>query len=580
MTTAAASDYAAVEDARAPRPVVLGTIGLAGCGAAAGAFSLRLGWDDPRQSDADAVVVGWITLAYVLCGLIAWSRRPESRLGPLMVAAGFAPFASSLSAADAEVPHTVGEVVRVLPVPVFLHVFLAYPSGRLERSSERVLIGTAYVSTVGLGLARMMLGGSGSDHLIELANRPGAADVAHRARSLVVGVVVLIGVGLLLLRLRDAGRSIRRSRALLGSFVLALVLLAVSSAVMVVQGSPAKPLALVTFGAIGLAPVAFLIGLLRVRLARSAVADLFVELRSDPAPDELRDALARVLGDPSLALVYWLPEHGSYADAEGRPVEPERAEGRAVTFIDSAGAPVAALLHDPALEDEPELLAAATAAAGIALENARLHTEVNARVQELEGSRARVIEAGQAERKRLERNLHDGAQQRLVALSLELSLLDKQLAQQPDAKARLEAARREIALSLEELRDLSRGLHPAVLSAHGLPVALESLLAHSSVPVALSVELEGRVAEPAEVAAYFVVSESLANIAKHARATSASVRIARAGDAIAVEIADDGVGGADSRPARGCAAWPTGSSRSAAASASRRRSARGRASAP
>ncbi len=566
MTTAAASDYAAVEDARAPRPVVLGTIGLAGCGAAAGAFSLRLGWDDPRQSDADAVVVGWITLAYVLCGLIAWSRRPESRLGPLMVAAGFAPFASSLSAADAEVPHTVGEVVRVLPVPVFLHVFLAYPSGRLERSSERVLIGTAYVSTVGLGLARMMLGGSGSDHLIELANRPGAADVAHRARSLVVGVVVLIGVGLLLLRLRDAGRSIRRSRALLGSFVLALVLLAVSSAVMVVQGSPAKPLALVTFGAIGLAPVAFLIGLLRVRLARSAVADLFVELRSDPAPDELRDALARVLGDPSLALVYWLPEHGSYADAEGRPVEPERAEGRAVTFIDSAGAPVAALLHDPALEDEPELLAAAT--------------EVNARVQELEGSRARVIEAGQAERKRLERNLHDGAQQRLVALSLELSLLDKQLAQQPDAKARLEAARREIALSLEELRDLSRGLHPAVLSAHGLPVALESLLAHSSVPVALSVELEGRVAEPAEVAAYFVVSESLANIAKHARATSASVRIARAGDAIAVEIADDGVGGADSRPARGCAAWPTGSSRSAAASASRRRSARGRASAP
>jgi signal transduction histidine kinase len=225
--------------------------------------------------------------------------------------------------------------------------------------------------------------------------------------------------------------------------------------------------------------------------------------------------------------------------------------GRATTLIDRKGEHVAVLLHDPSLRDEPELLSGATAAAGIAIENGRLQAELRARLEELRGSRARVIDAGQKERQRLERNLHDGAQQRLIALSLELSLLEQRLEADPDAIRRLDEARREIALSLEELRDVARGIHPAVLSGHGLQVALESIAARASIPVRLTVELKGRLHERLEVVAYYVVSESLANIAKHAHATGATVDVGREDGQMVVEVVDDGIGGADTERGSG-----------------------------
>jgi signal transduction histidine kinase len=303
---------------------------------------------------------------------------------------------------------------------------------------------------------------------------------------------------------------------------------------------------LVTYLVLATVPIAFLAGFLLSRLARSAVGDLLQELPESPSPSELRDALSKSLRDPSLSLAYWLPEFESWADLEGRPVElPEPASGRATTLIDRDGARLAALVHDPALEEEPELLASVGAAAGIALENGRLHTEQKAHLEELRGSRARVIEAGQRERQRLERDLHDGAQQRLIALSLELSRLEKQLAGDGDAQTRLDQARGEIALSLEELRAVSRGLHPAVLSGHGLEVALESIAAHAPVPVRLTVGLENRLPELIEVAAYYVVSEGLANIGKHAQAKSVSIDVARTDGVVVIEVVDDGVGGAD-----------------------------------
>jgi signal transduction histidine kinase len=275
-------------------------------------------------------------------------------------------------------------------------------------------------------------------------------------------------------------------------------------------------------------------------------------MRADPAPADLRDALARALRDPSLTLAYWLPEYQTWADVDGRPTPPPTADnGRAVTVIDRGGEHVAALLHDASLEDEPELLEAVSAAAGIGLETARLHADLAARLDELRGSRVRVIEAGQKERQRLERNLHDGAQQRLVALSLELTMLKKLLDADPVAGTRIDHARDEIALSLEELRDVARGLHPAVVSGHGLAVALESLAARATVPVRLNVELEGRLPEALEVAAFYLVSESLANIGKHAQATSATVVVNRHNGEVVVEIVDDGIGGADTEGGSG-----------------------------
>jgi signal transduction histidine kinase len=180
-----------------------------------------------------------------------------------------------------------------------------------------------------------------------------------------------------------------------------------------------------------------------------------------------------------------------------------------------------------------------------------LHAEVRARLEELRGSRARVIEASQKERQRLERNLHDGAQQRLIALSLELSVLEARLEGDPDAGARLDQARREIATSLEELRDVARGIHPAVVSGHGLEIALEQLAARASVPVRLRVTTGGRLPERVEVAAFYLVSESLTNVAKHSGATSASVDVGRVDGEVFVEVVDDGVGGADTERGSG-----------------------------
>jgi signal transduction histidine kinase len=209
------------------------------------------------------------------------------------------------------------------------------------------------------------------------------------------------------------------------------------------------------------------------------------------------------------------------------------------------------MVHDAALNDEPELLDAVTAAAGIALENGRLHADLRARLDELRGSRARIVDAGQQERKRLERNLHDGAQQRLIALSLELGLLEEGLQDDPDARKRLDQARREIATSLEELRAVAHGIHPAVVSGHGLEVALEQLAARGPVPVRLSVAVGSRLPERLEVAAFYLVSESLANIGKHANATSASVDVSRIDGRVVVEVVDDGIGGADTERGTG-----------------------------
>jgi signal transduction histidine kinase len=180
-----------------------------------------------------------------------------------------------------------------------------------------------------------------------------------------------------------------------------------------------------------------------------------------------------------------------------------------------------------------------------------LHAELRARLEEVRGSRLRVIEAGQRERQRLERNLHDGAQQRLIALSLELSMLEQQLGADGDAGLRLAHARREIATSLAELREVAHGLHPAVVTGHGLAVALEQLAARAPLPVRLTTEIEERLPEPIEVGAYYLVAESLTNVAKHASATSASVDVTRARGQVTVEVVDDGIGGADAERGSG-----------------------------
>jgi signal transduction histidine kinase len=536
---------------RAPGPPLLWAIGLAGCAAAAGSVVLALTSDHLAEPGLQAALLDWVTLPYIVGGLIAWSRRPDSRFGPLMVAAGFAMFASSFQWAGEPLPYTFGLAFDLLPAALFVHVFLAFPSGRLERGAERLVVAAGYAVAIGLQLVKMTLGGVAADNLLAVVAEHALADTVQDVQLIAMSVLALAGFALLVARRRGSGRPLRRSLALLvDSFALGLVMIAVLLLAGAFELPAFETIRRVTFGVLGLAPVAFLAGLLDARLARSSVGDLLVDLRGDPGPADLRDALSRALRDPSLTLAYWLPQFESWADLDGRPlVLPEGNGGRSTTLIDSDGARLAALLHDASLHDEPELLDAVSAAAGIALENGRLHVELRARLEELRGSRGRVIEAGQQERQRLERNLHDGAQQRLIALSLELGLLGQGL--DPDVRTRVERARGEIALSLEELRAVARGIHPAVVSGHGLAVALESLAARAPLPVRLVVELEGRVRERVEVAAYYVASESLANIGKHAEASSATIDVSRPNGELIVEIVDDGMGGADSERGTG-----------------------------
>jgi signal transduction histidine kinase len=536
-----------------PKASVLFAIALAGIAAVACSVALALTSDHIVDPELQAVLYNWMTLPFVLGGVIAWSRRPDSRFGPLMIATGFSLFISNLQWSSASLPYTVGLAFDLLPLALLLHVFLAYPSGRLEQRIERAVIGCAYAAAVGLQLAKMVLGAGGPDNALALVTESSLTTTVQDVQLVAMIGLALAAVGLLVARRLRSGRPFRRAAALLvDSFAVALVMVALLLLAGLLEWPAFETIRRVTFVTIGLAPVAFLIGLLGARLARSDLGDLFVELRADPAPTDLEDALGRALRDPSLRLAYWLPQFGSWADLEGKPVElPGENGGREMTVISSNGDEMAALVHDSALREEREMLEAVTAAAGIALENGRLQAELKARLDELNGSRGRVLEAGRKERQRLERNLHDGAQQRLIALSLDLGRLEERLDADPGARARLREARREISHSLDELRDVARGLHPAVLSGHGLAVALESLAAQTSVPVRLTVDLEERCPEPVEVAAYYVVSESLANVGKHARASSATVDVCRVDGQVVVEIVDDGVGGADTERGSG-----------------------------
>jgi signal transduction histidine kinase len=535
--------------------LVLWVIGLAGVVAAATTLALGLTNDEVDHVGMRVFLNDWITLNYIVAGLIAWWRRPDSRFGLLMVAAGFVNFLATLDWATADVPFTIGVALDLLAPVLFLHVFLAYPSGRLIGRLDRAIVVGGYAAAIGLGLVRMMLGGAGPGNLIQVFSAPGAVEAVTDVQLLAISAFSLAGIGALAVRQWGSHRAPRRPLGLLvDSFALGLVMLAALFSSIVFIGSPAEVPAIetlrrVTFFVVGLAPIVFLAGLLRSRLA---VGPAIVSLGAEAARGEVVGALRTALRDPTLEVAYWVPEYETYADLDGRAIELPTSESRATTLIDrDDGTHVAALVHDTSLRDEHELLDAVTAAGGFAIENARLHAELRARLEELKGSRARIIEVAQAERQRLERDLHDGAQQRLVALSLELGLLEEQFEADRDARVALDQTRREVTESLRELRELAHGIHPAVVTGHGLTVALKTLAARAQVPVRLTVDLDGRLPERHEVAAYYVVSESLANIAKYACASSAAVEVRNANGRLVVEIVDDGIGGADTRRGSG-----------------------------
>jgi signal transduction histidine kinase len=506
---------------------------------------------DPVLSAALTLAIGWCFLA---SGLVVWAREEANPLGVLMAALGLVWLAG---AAVGEVGSAFGAWLAFVAVngavAMFVHVLVAFPGGSFASRGERLLVGAAYANLLVLAPLWMAAHGDaprrdGTAGLLRPEPFGSSLGGPQAAIALLIGGVL---AWLLWRRWYWATRHTRRTLALVlltGGTSLALLLgAAVADRTSAAAGRTLGWAAFVAFGAV---PLAMLAGILRSRLARASVAELLRELETARTPGALRDALRRALGDPTLRLAYWVSEARGFVDLRGRAFElPWEGSSQVATRVERDGRCVAALVHDASLRDAPELLEAVTSAAGLALENERLHAELRSHVDDLRESRARIVEAGDAERRRLERNLHDGAQQRLVTMSLNLRLVESKLATDPEGAAPLVARlREELTDALEELRELARGIHPAILSDRGLAPALEAVAARSLVPVQLSAP-EERLPAPVEAAIYYVVSEALANVAKYAQATSVTVEIARTDGRAVVAIADDGIGGAD--PDRG-----------------------------
>jgi signal transduction histidine kinase len=259
----------------------------------------------------------------------------------------------------------------------------------------------------------------------------------------------------------------------------------------------------------------------------------------------VRELLAESLGDRTVNIAYWLPDRGVFVDESGAPVKlPEPGSGRAWTAVERDGRRVAAIVHDAALDTSMELVQAAAAASSLAIDNERLKADLRARVAELRVSRQRIVEAADDARRRIERDLHDGAQQQLLALALELRVLRSRV-NGDEAAALVDGLAQRLEVALGELRELARGIHPALLTQSGLGPAINALAERTPIPVQTDVQVESRLPAPVESAAYFVVAEALTNVARYARASHARVELARDGGEVVVTVADDGIGGVD-----------------------------------
>jgi signal transduction histidine kinase len=529
-------------------------IALIALAAGAGAALLIVGSDRERSpaaaSAALALVVGW---AYVGSGLVARRQRPENRLGTVMVFIGFAWFATFLADAGSSVVFTVGKSLESVYLLGFVYLVLSFPSGRLRSRLDRGLIAAAVVIVTVVELVWLLFADSHSQlcsdcprNAFEITRNDGLAEGILQGQRAVGVVLSVFTVALLVRRWRQATAPERRAGAPVlwaGSAMFAVLAFSVANDIFghpLGQG-PAWARELV-FASI---PIAVLAALLQRRLARGAVAGLVVELERVTAVD-LREALARALGDPSLELAYWVPAGARYVDAGGQPVAlPEPESERASTVVEREGEPIAALIHDPALAENDELVQSVCAAAALTLENARLQAELRARLAELQASRARLVEATDTERRRIERDLHDGTQQRLVSIAMALALAESKLAaDQAAVQPVLREARDALAVALAELRELTQGIRPAILVERGLAAALDDLSRRAALPVRLEVAVRGRLPEQVESAGYFVASEALANAAKHSHASEVRLVASQEDGVLVLEIADDGIGGA------------------------------------
>ena len=501
-------------------PVGLG-LGIAGVVAArkGAAFSLA---GDSVPRDLVLLAAGWGLLA---CGALSWRRRRDASFGPLLVAASAAWFLAELDNPEvgSALAFTLGLVLAAACAPLVGWAMLSYPDRRPQGLALAAVVVACASATVIMGLAPTLVNDTRSlgcnfcpDNLLLVRNEPDVLDALGRA-GIWLGLVTTIGLiaaaGWELTRASYARRRLTLPVVACGSLYLGLVAATYAASLdrgFVGTGELEQRLWLGE--GLSLVALALAVGLARwrSRQTRSTLARLVVDLGATASPGSLRAGVADLLGDPDLRLAYPLGD-GRHVNADGQPVDVVPSPSQAVTPVVREGETIVTLVHRADALDDPDLLEEVAAAARLALENERLQAQTRAQLEDLRASRSRIVAAGDAERRRLERDLHDGAQQRLVGLSLLIRLAASRSDADSDSAVatRLADAERELQGAIAELREIAHGLHPAVLEDEGLAAAIESLAESGTLEV-LDVP-ETRYARTVETAAYLLVAEASRN---------------------------------------------------------------------
>jgi signal transduction histidine kinase len=509
-------------------------------------------WPEPPGPAIYVITPTLVMLSYLGVGLVAWQRHPEERIGLLFTIAGYAWFLSALTRLHYPLPFTLGYLTGSLYQASLAHLALAWPYGRLRSRLDRTVVAANYAWNVGNNAVQMLFwnprtNGCGPACPANLL----LVDSSAQLHSTAAAVAAILGTCLTVAVVALIAWHWRSARGYARRAMTPLIWVAVPIAAYIGVLESPSDLGLSSLMAYGIgpliliaAPAAYAVGMVRTQSTRRAVGAALVDLEPGPPPGRLRDALASALGDPGLQLAFRVPGHSHYLDTSDQAVDPAQLPaGRMLTVLDPAGDAV--LIHHEELRHEPELVKVTVTAACLALEHSRLQAEVQAQLEQVRASRARIVQAGDAERRRLERDLHDGAQQRLVTLSLALGMARSRAAgADPELVSLIESAGKEAQEALVELRELARGIHPAVLTETGLAGGIQALAERSPVATTITAVPAGRFPAPIEATAYFVVSEALANVAKHALADSAQVTIRQLSGRLLVQVSDDGAGGA------------------------------------
>jgi signal transduction histidine kinase len=508
----------------------------------------------PPPSTGWIVTSSAIGFSFLAAGLAAWRRWPANSLGLLFSIVGYLWLAPNVGYLPYALTFTLGNAIAWVYPAALGHLALAWPTGRLRSRFEVGVVIAVYTWDLGQSVVSMFFWnpsasgcGPGCPANLLLVDGSSSIENAFGAWSLIVSMLINATVLTLIIRHWQTARGWTR-RAMTPVLWISFAVIAWSVTQTVAANLnlwltnfalwDIAPLILLT------GPAVFIVSTLLARSARGAVGTAIVDLEPGSSPGQLRDALALAIGDSTLQLAFRLPAGQGYGDTHGQHIDlAGLAPSRAVTPLTESGQAV--LVYDQALEHEPQLVRLLASAAGLALEHSRLQAEVEAQLEQVRASRARIVEAGDSERRRLERDLHDGAQQRLVTLSLALAMARVRSAEgDPALAALIESASKEAREAITELRELARGIHPAVLTQTGLAGAVLALAERSPLPTTITEVPQQRFPAAIEATAYFVVSEALANVAKHAGASAARVAIRTLPDRLVVTVSDDGTGGA------------------------------------